>query len=220
MHQPKVSFGVAWARKPLESETGYGSPVCYDIFINASPIFGIDGTLDLITCAGFIPVAGQIIKVVDIVLAVVGVDPILTLTASGSISFSGKTTIHYDLDANNGAIDLNTNVTMKLVAEASITLPAGVIGFIFSAGSTSSLMQDKTYKITGETGFTADFGYGIHFGKGPFIRASLGFSGMVLVGKEETTSEGYGGKDKVFLGPYTIIEAKPNLLGNTYYLNN
>lgn len=216
--QPKFVFGVAWGRKPLETATGYGAPVSTDIMLKASPLFGIEGSLDLITCAGFIPVAGQIITVLELVLTVVGVEPIFKLYASGTIEVSGKGTIHYDDDANNGAIETHTKATMKLGIEASVTAKAGVVGFIFSGGSIEGLIADNTYLVSAETGFTADFGQGINFGRGPYIEASLGFSGLIAKGTKKTQRKGLAGTEKEYFN-YVVVDPKPDLIGGTYYFN-
>jgi hypothetical protein len=220
VHEPQFAIGMTWGREPLDIDNGYGAPVKYDMYIKASPLFKVSGSLDLITSAGFIPVAGQAIKVADIVLNVVGVEPIFKLTADGSIAVSGKGTIHKDEHANNGSIEVDAVVGITLTLEASVTVKAGVAGFIFSGGSIEGLIAENTYLVSAETGFTADFGLGANFSKGPFVDASLNFSGLEAVGKHETKINGIGAGEKETFR-YTILK-KPEkpLIAGTYYFNN
>jgi len=215
---PMISLGVAWGRKPYTDFANASTPVAYDIFVKADPLFKITGSLDLITCATFLPVAGQVIEVVRIVLEVAGAEPVFKISASGKIAVNGKGTIHDDAQSkNNHSIDPVVIATVKLMVEASITAKAGLVGFIFSGGDYKGLVTDTTVNAKAEVGFDATFGQGVNFSMGPYFKAQLGFLGLIAVGKKESKTKLGGSEKELFR--YTIIKPNPDLLGGTYYFN-
>ncbi|MCD8418610.1 hypothetical protein J2Q11_13160 [Tenacibaculum finnmarkense genomovar finnmarkense] len=71
--EPALCFGGTWGFEPNEMDKTNVVP-SYNIFFKASPLLKASGKLNLITCAGFIPVAGQIISVADIILDAAGAE--------------------------------------------------------------------------------------------------------------------------------------------------
>ncbi|MCR1026320.1 hypothetical protein NQT66_15970 [Cellulophaga baltica] len=217
VENPKFSTGFAWGREALPTTTGFGAPISYNIFVKADPLFQISGSLDLITCAEFIPVAGQVIKVANIILEATGVEPILSITATGKIALSGTGTIHMGENTNNSKIDINTEASLMFVVEASITVDGGFMGFVISGGEVEGFVTKKKYVAKAETGFTLNSGYGVHFAKGPYLKNSIDFSGMKIIAKEETSMDDLGGNsEEVF--EYVLMEPKKSLVGGINYI--
>lgn len=215
VHQPSFSVVFAWGRKSLESQTNAAVPIAYDVFLKAAPLLKIEGSLDLITCATFIPVAGQVIKVADIVLNVVGVTPVFKLTAMGSIGVSIVGTVKIDGDTNESKLERKIDADMKLTIEASITVGGGLVGFMFAGGDIKGAFTESTYTASAETGFELDLTSGVTAHKGVYIGAKLDFLGLIAVGKKETKRNKVGGSSEE-LFRYTIVE-KTNFIDKTFY---
>ncbi|WP_282133531.1 hypothetical protein [Cellulophaga baltica] len=216
---PQIAFVFAWGREIIDDGSSFGAPIAYNAMIQASPLFKITGSLDLITCAGFIPVAGQIIKVVELVLDVIGADPVFKLEATGQIDVSANGKIQFDERGNGGHLETSNKASISLSVEASITLGGGILGFVFSGGDIDSLIKKNTYMIKAEAGFTANFAQGVHFTQGPYFRAQLGFSGIMCT-TTTTSSINKLGKTTVKEDPYIIVPKKDPMIGKTFYFND
>ncbi|MGV0922982.1 hypothetical protein [Empedobacter tilapiae] len=82
---PAFSVGFTWGYRKIASQGRVTKS--YDIFLKAAPIISATGTLDLIALASYVPVAGQAIKIADIVLTAGGVDPDFFIQGKGSLGF-------------------------------------------------------------------------------------------------------------------------------------
>ncbi len=127
VYQPTFALGFAWARETMQSSSTALAPVKHDVFLQAAPLFKMDGSLDLITCATFIPVAGQVIKVADMVLNVIGVEPVFKLTAMGELALAIKGTIKTANNVNESKLEREIKAGLKMSIEASITVGGGLV---------------------------------------------------------------------------------------------
>ncbi len=215
VYQPSFSAGFAWGRKTLESQTNCNAPITYDVFLKADPLFKMEGSLDLITCATFMPVIGQVIKVVDIVLNVAGIEPVLKLTAMGEIKLSLIGTIKVDGDTNEKKLETKMSAGLKMTIEASITIGDGLVGFMFAGGDIIGTVTKKTYTAYAETGFELNLSTGVTAHKGPYVGVKLEFLGLIAAGKLETKMDEYGGTSEESF-KYIIIE-KTTFIDKTFY---
>ncbi|GGX19212.1 hypothetical protein [Aquimarina muelleri] len=215
VYEPALSFGGTWGFNPNEADKTNVLP-SYNIFFKASPLLKASGKLDLITCAGFIPVAGQVIKVADIILDAAGAEVSFFIEMVGSIDFGVAFSMQVAQQTQLSKGNIGFDGALKLRVEASLTLGGGLVGFLFMGGDISGNSTTK-YKVSAETGFTGALKTGAD-NAGLYIDASIKFAGLSAVAKKEQKSN-FGGVGKTKkLGPYTVV-GQHTLLGNKYYFN-
>ncbi len=223
---PKFSIGTTWGRTTIK-DTGQ-APVSYDVYAQFSPLVEANGKLDLITCAGFIPLEGQVIKLVELVLTNAGLSPSCFIELVGSIKGDIKGSIRTGVDGMNSVESSITN-EVKLRIEASITLGGGVVGFIFAAieKDMTAYYDEVKYRAIGEIGFKNKKELGADH-NGVYFDYMLKFNGLKFVAKKEqqTTVQGEVKKDKVKvgeevseeeLGQFVVIPRKIFMGGKTYF---
>lgn len=214
---PVISGGFAWGFKESKEDGRVSNN--YDVYLKASPLFSATGTLDLLVMAEYIPVFGQAIKVVDIVLGAGGITPAFFIQATGSLEFgfnivNYKRTIDYNQRVKiekNRDFDLGLTGTFKVIVEASITLSgSSMVGFLFTGG------LDVAYKGKGEAGVIGKASVGVDE-KGLYINGEIVFSGINFVAQKVVEDKKSGGTRIKTIGPYTVVKKK-DLFKGKYYL--
>lgn len=209
---PAVTGGFAWSFR--EIATGGNVTPSYDIFLKASPLLAAEGELDLLALAEFIPVFGQAVKVVDIIVNAGGVHPDFFIRAKGKVGFGVTLKIGEDDKSSQGNVGFEGD--FKVRAEASVTISPGVIGFIFSGGDAKSLVTSTEYRAYGETGLTGNLSSGADE-KGPYIDFSVKFSGLQFIAEKKIMDQKKTSSKTEKLEPYVVLK-KQTILGGKKYL--
>ncbi len=217
--EPALSFGGIWGWDKYEKDKTTLVPT-YNIFLKASPLLEASGKLDLITCAEFLPAAGQIINVVDFLLSLSGVEATFFIEAKGTINvgYDLKMQIdgHRTLSTGAGSQGFETSLVVKI--EAGITMSGGLQGFFFSGGDGDYSGTSKTeYSAKAETGFKGTFKTGADY-KGLYIDAKIEFSGLNAVAEKKEKDNNNNSSLTTKLGPYEIVKSY-TLLHKKYYFN-
>ena len=215
---PAFSAGFTWGYRQVESTARVTKS--YDIFLKAEPIISATGTLDLIALASFVPVAGQAIKISEMVLAASGIDADFFIQGIGSLGFETKIQIGEDNHKKNdktsqGYIGLTGD--FKIRVEASVTIGGGLVGFIFEGGDIAGAVKTTKYTAYGETGIKGSLATGADE-KGPYIEGEIKFSGLIFVAEKKVEQIDGGLTNTEEVGRYVAVE-ECTLLGGRHYIN-
>lgn len=212
---PAFTGGFAWNFREIATE-GNVTP-SYDIFLKASPLLAAEGKLDLLPLAEYIPVFGQAVKVVDIIVNAGGVHPDFFISAKGKVGFGLTLKIGEEDKYNQGRVGFEGD--FKVRVEASVTVSPGVIGFIFSGGDAESFVTSTEYRAYGETGLTGNLLTGADE-KGPYVDFSVNFSGLQFVAEKKIMDERGAFSKTEKLGPYNVLGASQLLKGKKYLVED
>lgn len=229
---PKISFGVVWERNyldtdpknPVEGEKDKKGllvpnplrPITQSksllkglMHLKAEPLLKAAGKLDLIACAEFLPLAGQVIKVIDMILIVGGATPTFSIEAIGQIDVSLNE--EFNLNGNELKLhkeDLGAKGTLTLAIEAGVTLGGGLLGFFFNSGDLLGTTS-TSYTADAKTGITLAGNMGFSPTKGAYLSIDAQFLGLTAVAKK-TKSDKLSARSKAKTLPsWKIIEAGP-----------
>lgn len=212
---PAFTGGFAWNFR--EIATGGSVTRSYDIFLKASPLLAAEGKLDLLPLAEYIPVFGQAVKVVDIIVNAGGVHPDFFISAKGKVGFGLTLKIGEEDKYSQGRVGFEGD--FKVRVEASVTVSPGVIGFIFSGGDAKSFVTSTEYRAYGETGLTGNLSSGADE-RGPYIDFSVNFSGLQFVAEKKIMDQKKTSSKTEKLGPYNVLGASQLLKGKKYLVED
>lgn len=213
MDYPVISIVGSWKLEPdkknvnLVRRTG-------SVSLGFTPLIKATGKLDLIACAEFIPVAGQVIKAVRTAADVVGVEIWFNLYAFGQIDLKANIT----LGQEHGVEPLEASTTVGIGAELGVKATADVPKISFSAETTDDFAVELEASAKGETSLIFSGKRGIS-NEGMYIEAGIGFGGLLVF----VTAKAKIWRAKVGVDneAYELVEPKPDMLkGRYYYIKN
>jgi len=200
-HYPNMSVAASWW---LEHDRANPAKVLTQgsLKLGFTPLFKAEGILDLLFYAELIPVAGQVIKVLDIAASVSGVEAIFTLAASGELSVTAE---FFDFQFNKAQLDFKGKVGLKL--DLSIKASGKIYIIVFEAD----------YKLEASGSAESYFEPRASIGKdvnGVFIEQQIDFTGLKII----LIIKGQIKKSKTTIKrTFTIVERKEKITyGKTY----
>ncbi|MBE7653915.1 hypothetical protein [Tenacibaculum finnmarkense] len=206
--EPALSFGGTWGFQPNQLDATNVLP-SYNIFFKAAPLLKASGKLNLITCAGFIPVA-------DIILDAAGAEASFFIEVVGNIDVGVAFSMQVAAQAQLSKGTTDFDGALKMRVEASLTLGGGLVGFLFIGGSLSSDSSTK-YVASVETGFTGGLKIGAD-NAGLYIDTIIKFAGLSATAQKVHKNVEGGGERTKTIGPY-VIAKEITLLKNKHYFN-
>ncbi|WP_237276259.1 hypothetical protein [Tenacibaculum ovolyticum] len=180
------------------------------ISLGFNPLIKGTGKIDLIVCAGYIPVIGQIIRAADLVIAVAGGEVWFNLYAFGSIGFKG--TIYFNQEKT---FDLQSDTVLGIGAELGVKAEVNTKKLSFRAEKTETSIGGEI-SAKGETSFSFKGKAGLD-GGGTFIEAGVEFNGVDLSVTAKVKVGWFGGgvEDKVF---NLVEKPKDPILNKKFYI--
>lgn len=189
---PNIEIGGEWW---LEMDKDQRTQIAGSIEIAASPLLSGSGGLDLIALATYIPVAGQIIKVLDWSLETLGTNINLSVELFGELSFS----IKHKFLPEDSVTELSSEAKLGVKIKASVSGQVGVV-FVFRADFEVAGMAESYFVLGGTIG---------HDKNGCYLAPEITFSGIILVLIIDVKVNKYKSKKKVSI----LIAGKRNSNG-------
>lgn len=220
---PAISTGFMF--KPMPHEDRGKVPVQAKIYVNANPLFGAKGTLDILAMLGLLPAVGQTASLILALLDVLGIELSFTLSLKGELGLLIEDTfIINELD--------NTSFNAKI--QGKIGFIAEVGGKLSGAGVEIIMgVKEASLKGVGESYLLPMLGAGYN-DKGIYIDLRIDFAGLVVkvVGetqkKEDEDSSDSGEKPKKplvdpdnssYTDAWILLDPIPELIGKRFYLD-
>ncbi len=229
---PEVSISGSW--KPAISSTTYEPIREGSVKFGFTPLVKVKGGIDLIAAMKYIPLAGQVIKAIEIANEGVEIavkwlsggtaayesDLLLNLYVFGEIKCTGK----IEIAENNTTSRLDSASTVGVGLELAIKASIKVNTIEVRGNSKSSTTAGFKAEGKAETSVTFGGSYGVDF-QGAFIELSVMFDGLTIIIKGEagiTKKEGKKNKSMSFSIPPDPIQAikKSELAKEKFYLTN
>jgi hypothetical protein len=169
-----------------------------------TPLFKAEGILDLLFYAELIPVAGQVIKVLDIGASIAGAEALFTLTASGELSVTAE---FFDFSFNKAQLDIKGKAGLKL--ELSVK----------ASGKFYVIVWEADYKFEATGSAESYFEPRASIGKdanGVFVEQQIDFTGVKIV----LIIKGQIKKSKTNIKrTFTLVERKEKIThGKSYFV--
>lgn len=169
-----------------------------------TPLIKAEGTLDLLFYAELIPVAGQVIKVLDVAAKISGLEAIFTLTGFGELNVTAE---FFDFEFKKANLDFKGKVGLKLELSAKVS------------GKINAVIFEADFKLeatgTAESYFEPKATIGKD-DKGVFLEQQVDWSGLRIV----VIIKGQAGKSKTqYKRTFTIVDRHDKLTyGKTYII--
>lgn len=215
MDYPVISISGTWKLEPDKEKTNNVRRTG-TISLGFTPLIKGTGKLDLITCAEYIPVAGQIIKAVRTAADFAGIEIWFNLYAFGQIDLKTNITLGQEY----GVEPMEASTTVGIGAELGVKAAADVpkISFNSPPPADDRFGVELEASARGETSLIFSGKHGVS-NKGLYVEAGIGFGGLIVF--VTAKAKVWRAKIGVDNEAHELVEPKPDMLkGRYYYIEN
>lgn len=204
---PKFEVSAEWGY--VASEQNFNAYLAPEGKIGFSPLIGGVGALDLIALSENIPVAGQVIKALDLAASVLNVDPVFELQARGTVNLDIEMKPNARTESSDYSISLNGKLGLRLLL--SVKASGEVDAIIFKAdfslhaeGYAESYIEPRVKGGNDENGV--------------YVEAAMDFTGVTItLSIKAEGNVGIFGGSRSKQRDFQVVERKPDILKGKHY---
>jgi len=215
---PAISLQTSWAFKPREQELNNEMALEVEAKFGFTPLIAGKGILDVIACAKYIPELGQIIEVIDTTLGVLGVNAKFTFSVVGEINVMGDVKFLY-----SPARGITWHKAEINTADSKFGLEV-YIGIKGEWKVKQWILWGDKHDLTAEASvkaasyFVPNFSFGADDKGGPYIAASVDFSGIAIVFEIKAAFD--ANKFTRTIPSITIMEPRIGIIKGKHYFHS